>query len=103
MVMSFAQFTGQDSLRSIDATVVALSFKLYSSGIKYIQRSTLAHINGTKDWRIYHDFGQILIAQARYLYRHEPSRLDVDGIVYAFDSSTMKLLPATLSMGKTSS
>ena len=64
MVMSFAQFTGQDSLRSIDATLVALSFKLYSSGIKYIQRSTLAHINGTKDWRIYHDFGQILIARS---------------------------------------
>lgn len=39
------------------ATLVALSSKLYSSGIKYIQRSTLAHINGTKDWRIYHDFG----------------------------------------------
>ena len=35
--------------------------------------------------------GQILIAQARYLYRNEPSRLDVDGIVFAFDSSTMKL------------
>ena len=65
MVMSFAQFTGQDSLRSIDATLVALSSKLYSSGIKYIQRSTLAYINGTKDWRIYHDFGQILIAQDR--------------------------------------
>ena len=91
MVMSFAQFTGQDSLRSIDATLVALSSKLYSSGIKYIQRSTLAYINGTKDWRIYHDFGQILIAQARHLYRKEPSRLDVDGIVFAFDSSTMKL------------
>ena len=91
MVMSFAQFTSQDSLRSIDATLVALSSKLYSSGIKYIQRSTLAHINGTKDWRIYHDFGQILIAQARHLYRKEPSRLDVDGIVFAFDSSTMKL------------
>jgi hypothetical protein len=29
---------------------VALSSKLYSSGIKYIQRSTLAHINETKDW-----------------------------------------------------
>ena len=53
MVMSFAQFTDQVSLRSIDATLVALSSKLYSSGIKYIQRSTLAHINETKDWRIY--------------------------------------------------
>ena len=69
MVMSFAQFTDQVSLRSIDATLVALSSKLYLSGIKYIQRSTLAHINETKDWRIYHDFGQILIAWARKLYR----------------------------------
>ena len=42
LVMSFAQFTDQVSLRSIDATLVALSSKLYSSGIKYIQRSTLA-------------------------------------------------------------
>ena len=84
MVMSFAQFTDQVSLRSIDATLVALSSKLYSSGIKYIQRSTLARINETKDWRIYHVSGQILIAWARELYQNEPSRLDVDGIVYAF-------------------
>ena len=89
--MSFAQFTDQVSLRSIDATLVALSSKLYSSGKKYIQRSTLAHINETKDWRIYHVFCQILIAWARELYQDEPSRLDMDGIVYAFDSSTIKL------------
>ena len=49
LVMSFAQFSDQVSLRSIDATLVALSSKLYSSGLKYIQRSTLAHINETKD------------------------------------------------------
>jgi len=91
MVMSFAQFTNQISLRSIDATLLALSSKLYSSGIKHIQRSTLAHINETKDWRIYHDFAQILIALARDLYGDEPSRVDVDGIIYAFDSSTIKL------------
>lgn len=91
VVMSFAQFTDQISLHSIDATLVALSSKLYSSGIKYIQRSTLAHINEAKDWCIYHDFGQVLIAWARELYQSEPSRLDMDGIVYAFDSSTIKL------------
>lgn len=91
LVMSFAQFTDQISLRSIDATLVALSSKLYSSGIKYIRRSTLAHINETKDWRIYHDFGQVLIVWARKLYQNEPSRLNVDSIVYAFDSSTIKL------------
>lgn len=49
LVMSFAQFSDQVSLRSIDATLVALSSKLYSSGLKYILRSTLAHINETKD------------------------------------------------------
>lgn len=81
MVMSFALFTDQVSLRSIDATLGALSSTLYSSGRKYIQRSTLAHINETKDWHIYHVFGQILIAWARELYQNEPSRLDVDGIV----------------------
>ena len=91
MVMRFAQFTDQVSLRSIDATLVALSSKLYSSGIKYIQRSTLAHINETKDWRIYHDFGQVLIVWARELYQSEPYRLAVEGIVYAFDSSTIRL------------
>ena len=39
---------------------------------------SLAHINETKDWRIYHDFGQILITWARKLYQNEPSRLDVE-------------------------
>ena len=81
MVMSFAQFTERVSLHSIYATLVALSSKLYSSGIKYIQRSTLAHINETKDWRIYHVFGQILIAWARELYQNEPSHLDVDDML----------------------
>lgn len=70
---------------------MALSSKLYSSGIKYIQRSTLAHINETKDWRIYHDFGQVLTVWARELYLSEPYRLAVEGIVYAFDSSTIRL------------
>lgn len=91
LVMSFAQFTHQDSLRSIDASLVGMSSELYSSGLKYIQRSTLAHINETKDWHIYRDFGQVLIDWARRLYKDEPSRLDVDGLVLAFDSSTIKL------------
>ena len=91
MVMSFALFIDQISLCSIDATLVTLSSKLYSSELKCIQRSTLSHINGTEDCRIYHDFGQVLITWTRELYQNKPSRLDVDGIVYAFDSSTIKL------------
>lgn len=69
MVMSLAQFTDQISLRSIDATLVAHSSKLYSSGIKYIQRADFAHINEIKDWRVYHNFGQIL----QRVWRHRKS------------------------------
>ncbi len=92
MVMSFAQFTGQDSLRSIDCNAGCPVLQVVLVRNQIYPTLDFWHIStGPKDWRIYHDFGQILIAQARYLYRHEPSRLDVDGIVYAFDSSTMKL------------
>ena len=91
MVISFVQFVNQIRLHSIDATLTALSSKLYFCGSKYIQRSTLAHINETKEWRIYHDFGQVLIGCAGKLYEKESSRLDIDCIVYAFDSSTIKL------------
>lgn len=91
MVMSFAQFTHQASLRSIDATLTALSSRLYASGIKYIPKSTLAYMNETKDWHIYHDFAQLLITWAKRLYKDEPNRLDVDVIIYAFDRSTINL------------
>jgi hypothetical protein len=91
IVMSFAQFTNQASLRSIEATLTALTAKLYASGIKYIPKSTLAYMNETKDWHIYHDFAQLLITWAKQLYKDEPGRLDVDGIIYAFDSSTINL------------
>ena len=44
----FAQFTDQDSLRSIDATLVALSSKLNFAQIKiYPAVDFLAHINET--------------------------------------------------------
>lgn len=88
IVMGFAPFSKQISLRSINATHLALSSKLYFSGIKHIQRSILAHINETKNRRINNDFAQILNAWVRDLYRDKPSRLDVDGIIYAFDNST---------------
>jgi hypothetical protein len=60
-------------------------------GVQFKLSRQISIINETKDWRIYHDFGQLLIAWARDLFRSEPSRLDVEGIVYAFDSSTVKL------------
>ena len=92
-VMSFAQLTGRESLRDIESCLIAFSSKLYHSGIKTpVSKSTLADANEKRDWRIYADFAQILIKKARSLYfKDNDFRLDIDNMVYAFDSSTINL------------
>ena len=91
--MSFAQLTGRESLRDIENCLKAFSGKLYHSGIsKPIPRSTLADANEKRNWRIYADFAQILIKQARPLYIEDNEfRVDLDNMVYAFDSTTIDL------------
>lgn len=93
LVMSFAQLTGRESLRDIENCLTAFSKKLYHSGIKQpISRSTLADANEKRDWRIYSDFAQVLIRKARPLYFDDNEfRLDLDNMVYAFDSTTIDL------------
>ncbi|PVX59417.1 uncharacterized protein DUF4372 [Hallella colorans] len=91
LIMNFAQFTDKVSLCGIDVTQGSTLFQTIFARNKVIQRSTLAHINETKNWRIYHDFRLILIVWERKLYQSEPSRLDMDGIVHAFCGSTIKL------------
>ena len=93
LVMSFAQLTGRESLRDIENCLSAFSGKLYHSGIsKPVSRSTLADANEKRDWRIYADFAQILIKQARPLYIEDNDfRIDLDNMVYAFDSTTIDL------------
>jgi hypothetical protein len=92
-VMSFAQLTYRESLRDIEACLKALSGKLYHSGIKEpVPRSTLAEANETRNWRIYADFAQVLIKEARELYRTDNDFLkDVDDMAYALDSTTIDL------------
>src|ERR1700686_3622873 len=62
-VMAFAQITYRESLRDIEACLSAQSAKLYHMGLRGpIRRSTLADANETRDWRIYAEFAQRLIA-----------------------------------------
>ena len=91
MVMSFAQFTDRSGLRDIETTLNLCSPDLYRSGIKVMPKSTLAEANEKKDWRIYRDFAQVLIRQAKEAYKGQKLRLDLDEMVYAFDSSTIEL------------
>jgi hypothetical protein len=70
----------------------ALEEKLYHAGFRgNISRSTLADANESRDWRIYADFAQHLIHEARILYVKEDFGLQLTETVYALDSSTIDL------------
>src|SRR5215470_10056776 len=72
LCMAFAQLTYRESLRDIEACLRANQTKLYHLGIRgRVSRNTLAHANSTRDWRIYADFAQLLIKQARELYLND--------------------------------
>jgi len=90
--MAFAQLTYRESLRDIEACLSAQPTKLRHMGFTSpVRRSTLADANEVRDWRIYAEFAQRLIAQARRLYVGESLLGDLDGTVYALDSTTIDL------------
>jgi hypothetical protein len=90
--MAFAQLTCRESLRDIEASLSAQSAKLYHLGFREpVRRSTLADANAGRDWRIYAEFAQRLIAQARRLYSGDSLGVDLTNTVYALDSTTIDL------------
>jgi hypothetical protein len=91
-VMAFAQLTYRESLRDIEACLSAQTAKLYQMGFREpIRRSTLADANEVRDWRIYAEFAQRLIGQARRLYAGDSLGVDLANTVYALDSTTIDL------------
>jgi hypothetical protein len=101
LCLAFAQLTYRESLRDIEACLRAQQPKLYHMGFRgQVSRNTLAHANEYRDWRIYADFAQILIATARDLYRDEPFGVELSQTVYAFDSTTIDLCLALFPWGK---
>ena len=90
--MAFAQLTGRESLRDVEACLAARSAKLYHSGFRApVRRSTLADANERRDWRIYAEFCQRLIVQARALYANEVLAAELNETAYALDSTTIDL------------
>lgn len=92
LAMCFAQLTGRESLRDIETCLRAVGRKLYHAGLRSpAPRSTMAIANEKRDWRIFADFGQALIAQAARLYAGEPLGVELEGAAYALDSTTVDL------------
>jgi hypothetical protein len=91
-VMAFAQLTYRESLRDIEVCLAAQATKLYHMGIRSpVARSTLADANEARDWRIYAEFAQVLIAQARKLYAGDSFGVELANTVYALDATTIDL------------
>lgn len=92
LCMAFAQLTGRESLRDIEICLRAHQAKLYHLGIRgHVARSTLADANEARDWRIYAEFAQRLIATARELYAGDPLDIELAHTAYALDSTTIEL------------
>jgi hypothetical protein len=90
--MAFAQLTFRESLRDIEVCLRAHETKLYHLGIRgHVARSNLGDANEKRDWRIYRDFSNALITEARKLYANDAFAVDLDNTVYALDTTTIDL------------
>ena len=89
----FGQLTARNGLRDICLCLNAHKKNLYHLGIKQsVNQSTLSRANENRDWRIYADFGGILINLVQPLYAdHSISDLEIDNNVFVLDSTTISV------------
>src|SRR5437660_271430 len=101
LAMAFAQLTYRESLRDIEACLRSVSGKLYHMGFRgKVARSTLADANEARNWRIYADFAQVLMAIARPLHARDPIGADLEQSLYALDSTTIDMCLALFPWAK---
>jgi hypothetical protein len=92
LTMAFGQLTNRESLRDTVNCLSAHQKKFYHLGINFsVSRSTLAEANESRNWQIYADFAQVLLAKARPLYLRDDFGLDISNTVYALDATTIDL------------
>ena len=92
LCLAYAQISGREGLRDIETCLNSHGEKLYHIGFRgKVSRSTLADANETRDYRIFQDFGYVLIGMAQELYKDEDLAVDLKQPLFAFDSTTIDL------------
>jgi len=92
LCLAYAQISGRESLRDIETCLNSHRDKLYHVGFRgSVSRTTLADANERRDYRIFQDFGHVLIGIAQGLYQDEPLAIELKQPLYAFDSTTLDL------------
>ena len=92
LCLAYAQMAGRESLRDIETCLNSHQEKLYHVGFRSdVSRTTLADANERRDWRIFQDFGHVLIGMAQKLYQSDSIAIELAQPLYAFDSTTIDL------------
>jgi len=92
LCLAYAQLSGRESLRDIETCLNSHRDKLYHIGFRgAVSRTTLADANERRDYRIFEDFGHILIGIAQGLYQDEQIAVELKQPVFAFDSTVIDL------------
>ena len=92
LCMVFGQLTARDSLRDLIVALDAHKAKSYHLGFGLnVTRPTLARANIRRNYKLYEEFASHLIDYARKVCVCSDFEVNVDGNVYAFDSTTIDL------------
>lgn len=93
--MMFDQLSNRESLRDLIVALEAHRAKQYHLwlGRNTIVKATLAYTNQTRDYRIFEDSAFYIMKEA--CEKRETNILNIPGMKYAFDSTTIPLCLAT--------
>ncbi len=90
LALMFGQLSNRESLRDLIVALEAHHSKCYHLGMgKNVSKSSLARANRDRDYRIFEEYAYYLIGEARE--KRATGIFNLDGNIYAFDSSTIDL------------
>ena len=92
LCMVFGQLTSRDSMRDLMLSIEAHQSKFYHLGFgQTVTRRNLGTANEKRSYKIFEEFAYVLIEQARKSCYKSDFEIEVDGNVYALDSTTIDL------------
>ena len=92
LCMVFGQLTARDSMRDLILSLEAHKSKYYHLGFgATVSRRNLGTANEKRNFKIFEEFAYVLIEEARSSCYKTDFEINVEGNVYAFDSSTIDL------------
>lgn len=92
LCMVFGQLTSRDSMRDLILSLEAHKSKYYHLGFgSTVSRRNLGIANEKRSYKIFEEFAYVLIEEARKSCYKTDFEINIEGNVYAFDSTTIDL------------